>query len=54
LHEAEERFHKQLEALAESAVDKAPVRAPVAAGNDAVTTELRRLRAALTEEGDGR
>jgi len=54
LQEAEERFHKQLEALAESAADKTPVRAPVAAGNDAVTTEMRRLRAALTEEGDGR
>jgi GTP-binding protein EngB required for normal cell division len=54
LHEAEERFHKQLEAVAESAVDKAPVRAPVGAGNDAVTAELRRLRVALTEEGDDR
>jgi len=54
LRAAEERFHKQLEALAESAADKAPVRAPVAAGNDAVTAELRRLRAALKEEGDGR
>lgn len=54
LQAAEERFHKQLEALAESAADKGAVRAPAAAGNDAVTTELRRLRAALTEEGDGR
>jgi ribosome biogenesis GTPase A len=54
LQEAEERFHKQLEALAESALDKARVRAPVAAGNDAVTTELRRLRAVLAEDGDGR